>query len=56
MNKLDLVELRHYSEAVLDLGILGLMRILDISIASNERDKSTQYLKRTNADRRLNLS
>lgn len=44
MHKLDLVELRYYSEAVLDLGILGLMRILDISLVSNRRLNITRAL------------
>ncbi|WP_216233751.1 BLUF domain-containing protein [Polynucleobacter sp. AP-Reno-20A-A9] len=37
MNESDLVELRYQSQAVHDMGILGLTRILDVAIPRNAR-------------------
>jgi len=42
--KTDLVELKYQSEALNDMGIMGLMRILEVSVASNKRHKITGVL------------
>lgn len=44
MNNLDLVELKYYSVAAEDMGINGLLQILDISIFSNKRNNITGIL------------
>ena len=42
--KEELVELMYQSEAVNDMGIMGLMRILTVSIPSNQRHRITGVL------------
>ena len=40
----ELVELMYQSEAVNDMGVMGLMRILNVSVTSNKRDRITGVL------------
>ena len=42
--RISLVELKYQSEAVNDMGIMGLMRILEVSVVSNKRHKLTGVL------------
>ena len=42
--KTDLVQLRYRSEAANDMGILGLIQILDVSVISNKRQDITGVL------------